>query len=77
LKKGAIPTIFDPSVINTSNNNIEITLPKPLNSSTLIEPFRKQLFGESMNKSICTEPSLQVSLLYLVKEIGITFMDVM
>jgi len=68
LKKGAIPSIFDPSV-NASNNNIEITLPKPLNSSTLIEPFRKQLFGESVNKSICTELSLQVSLLYLVKEI--------
>jgi len=63
LKKGAIPSIF-PSVINTSNNNIEITLPEPLNSSTLIEPFRKQLFGESMNKLICTELSLQVSLLY-------------
>lgn len=69
LKKGAIPSIFDPSVINTSNNNIEITLPEPLNSNTLIEPFRKQLFGESMNKSICTEPSLEVSLLYLFKEI--------
>lgn len=68
LKKGAIPSIFDPSV-NASSNNIEITLPKPLNSSTLIEPFRKQLFGESVNKSICTELSLQVSLLYLVKEI--------
>lgn len=60
LKDGAIPSVFDPSVINTSDSEITIVLPESLDSSTPIEPFRKQLFCESTNKRICTTLSLQV-----------------
>ncbi|KAL5236912.1 hypothetical protein ACI65C_004322 [Semiaphis heraclei] len=62
LRKGAIPSIFDTSIDITENyNTVTPDLPDPSGKSTLTtEPFRKQLFSESIAKRICLSSQIPI-----------------
>jgi len=61
LKKGAIPSIFNVPLNNTSGND-ECDLMVPKRSIPSVS-CRKELFGEPPSKLLCTTLSSQVCLL--------------